>query len=192
MHFCNVLIIQGVSEKDFKNNKKGILNKISSIADLYLKDNLSNFEFIKINDMDLEYEKDEYKNSKSLQREFSSFHNYMISLGYKYNNKTKQYGELYNPNGICDYYSIGGIWEDSLMTKDGVMCDFEMIEKIDFKGMEDNCHNISYIVSSVITPDGEYHSRAFHEDEFEANFYNDFIKKYNKEGYAIAILDCHR
>lgn len=102
----------------------------------------------------------------------------------------------YNPNSKWDWYSIGGRWEESIITKDGDRCDSAQVSSIDFEQMKDFC------TYSVITPNGAWYSpgkmgwwgiSSETEEEYEMwrkNFKEKFLDTANPK-WTLTLVDCH-
>ena len=78
-----------------------------------------------------EYEehKDEYE---TLDEFMDKYH------GYKKDDITGKYGYWENPNAKWDWYTIGGRWSNSIITKNGRKCDYAKLKDIDWDKIREN------------------------------------------------------
>ena len=100
-----------------------------------------------------------------------------------------------NPDGRWDYFTVGGVWEDLLLKKDGTGHNSCLITEVDWKK--------PIKTYAVVTPDRKWHSRGKMfwwgiSDETEKqgrnwdlNFYEHIIKPHLSNEFFVTILDCH-
>ena len=119
----------------FIDPKRG--KKLGELLAPYQENNMGDcpkeyLEFIECSAEEIkEYEehKDEYETLNESMAEY---------YGYKKDMETGKYGYWAKPNAKWDWYKIGGRWSNSILTKNGVECDYAQLKDIDWDKMREN------------------------------------------------------
>lgn len=82
--------------------------------------------------------KEEINDYQNYKEEYSNLGDFLwYYYGYKLSNG--KYGLWYNPNAKWeDYWEVAGRFSDSLIDKEGLECDFELVKNIDWKAIEED------------------------------------------------------
>ena len=111
--------------------------KLGDLLAPYQENNMGDCpkEYLEFNECDKE-DIEEYENHKD---EYETLEDFMWEYhGYKKDKETGKYGYWENPNAEWDWYEIGGRWSNSLLTKNGVKCNFAQLKEIDWDKMREN------------------------------------------------------
>ena len=98
---------------------------------------------------------------------------------------------IYNPNSKCDWYTIGGRWNNYLKTLSGEATNEDYVSKIDWEDI---------VPFAFVTPIGEWHERGkmgwwtcvFNEKSHD-NWKSEFKKFLDNldEDTIVTVVDCH-